>query len=134
MALLVLEAHDFILDGGAVARPRAVDGAGVHRRAVQVGKEDLVRLLRGIGQIAEGAVFQRRSVGQERKRRHRLVARLRLHLGKVDGAAVEARGRAGLEAADGKAEAAQTVREGVGGQQPLRPAVPRALADDDAAF
>ena len=122
MALLVREAHDFVLDGGAVARPRAVDGAGVHGRAVQVGKEDFVRFLRWCRSDSTGRGCSARGVVREEgKRRNRLVARLRLHLGKVDGAAVHARGRAGLEAADGKAQADERVRE-----RRWRPAAPAA--------
>ena len=133
MALLVAEADDLVLDGRAVARAGAVDGAGVHGRAVQVVENDPVGLGGGVGQIAQRAVLQRLRVGHERKRRHRLVAALGLHLGKVDGAAVQARGRAGLEPADGKAQVDQVLRQRVGGHQALGAAVPRAFADDDAA-
>ena len=111
MALLVGEAHDLILDGGAVARPGAVDGAGVHRRAVQVPPDDLVGFGRGVGEVTELFVFKL-PIGQEGERHDRLIARLRLHFAKVDGAAVEARGRPGFETAQRKAQVAEGIPQG----------------------
>ena len=45
MASAILEADDLVLDGWAVARPDALDLAGVHRRAMDVRRNDRVRLL-----------------------------------------------------------------------------------------
>ncbi len=133
MAVLVAEADDLVLDRRAVARAGAVDGAGVHRRAVEVVQYDPVRLGRGVGQVADRAVFEAGGIGHERKRHYRLVAVLGFHLGEVDRAAIDARGCAGLEPADGEAEVDQALRQRVGGEKALRAAVPRTLADDDAA-
>ena len=134
MAFLVGEAHHLVLDGGAVARAGALDLAGIHRRQMQVFANDLVRFGRCVGEIAQRAVFQRRRVRQEGKRHDRRIALLRSHLREIDRAHVHARGRAGFEAADGKAVVQQRLREPRCGDEPLRAALPRALADDDAAF
>ena len=133
MARFVREAHDFVLDGGAVARARGMHRALVHGRAVQVPADDFVRFLGGVGQIAQGLVL-RRLVREEGKRRNRLVARLRLHAGKIDGAAVHARGRARFEAADGKTQVDERIREPRGGHQPLWAAQPGMVADENAAL
>src|SRR5262249_59004656 len=47
----------------------------------------------------------------KRERRRRLVARLNLEIGVVDGAAVKPRAGAGLEPADAEAEFAQVITE-----------------------
>ena len=134
VALLVLEAHHLVLDGGAVARAGAVDGAGVHGRAVQVVQDDPVGLRGGVGQVAARLVRKARRIGEEGEGHDGLVAVLRLHFGKIDGASVDARGGAGLEAADGEAQIHQVLRQRVCRQQALGAAVPAALANDDAGL
>jgi len=52
MAILIGEAHDLVLDGRAVARPTTLDLAGVHRRPMQVGADEFVNRLIGIGNVA----------------------------------------------------------------------------------
>ena len=59
MALLLLKAHDLILDGRAVARTDALNIPAVERRAVQVVENDLVGLGVGIGNIAVDLVVHR---------------------------------------------------------------------------
>ena len=133
MAILIRKAHDLILDGGAVARARAVDGSGVHWGAVDVFADDAVGVLVGIGQVAFGAVLKR-AVGQEGEGRDGFVAGLRLHFIKINGGFLDAGRCAGLEAAQLDVQRAQRVCQMRRGKQPLRPAHPTALADDDAAI
>ena len=52
MAVLVRKAGDLILNGGAIARARRVDEAGIHGAALQVRADDRMRGLVGIGEIA----------------------------------------------------------------------------------
>ena len=132
VALLVCKAHDLVLDGGTVARAGALDRALVHGRAVDVLADDAVRLRVGVGQVALRAVGKR-TVRHERERGDDLVAGLRLHLVKVDGALLDARRRAGLEPTQRDAQPAQRARQLHGGEQTLRAALPAGLADDDAA-
>src|SRR5690606_3662310 len=83
--------------------PLAFDLPGIHGRAVDVGADQVVRRRRGPG---DAAVDLRRGdgVGQGRERYGRVVRRLRFQAVPVDGAAVEARRRAGLQAAKGEAQ------------------------------
>ncbi|MND88127.1 hypothetical protein D3C80_801420 [compost metagenome] len=110
MAGLVGEADHLVLDRGAVARatprqPAAIDGA-----LAQVLGDDAVGFLGRMGDAASD-LRHLDPVGQEAEG-HRLVVR-RLHLQPVpgDGAAVQARGRAGLQTPHHQARAIE-----VGGQ------------------
>ena len=49
VAAALLEADDLVFDRGAIARADALDGAGVHRRAVEIGGDDGVGRLRWCG-------------------------------------------------------------------------------------
>src|SRR5437763_15394047 len=66
MALLVGEANDFVLDRRAVARAGGLDLAGVHRRAVKIRADHLVRLRAGVGQVAEH-LRQLETIGENRE-------------------------------------------------------------------
>ena len=104
------EAHDLVLDRGAIARPPAGDLAGIHRRAMDVGADDPVGRLGGPGDAAlDLRVLD--PLGQHRERLRRLVAGLHLDRRPVDGGAVDPRRRPGLEPAERKAEALQRQRQ-----------------------
>ena len=142
MAVLVGKAAHLVLDAGAVARAGALDVAAHHGGEVQVFPDNAVRFLVGVGQVAHGAVAQRKGHarvriarhGQEGERHDGVVAGLGLHEVKVDGAHVHAGGRAGLEAAKRKAQRLQRARQPLGPKKPLRAAVFGIVPDDDAAF
>ena len=131
MAGLVRKAVDLRFDRRAVARADGFDHAVEKRAAVMIGADDLMRMLIGVGQIADGAVFRRR-LGAEGEGRRMLVARLKLHAGKVDAPADDARRRAGLEAAQPQAHLPQAVGQTDGGLHPVRAGGNGAVADDDA--
>ena len=133
MPLLVRKAHHLVFDGGTVAGSRALDHAAVQGGAVQVGADDLVRPLVGVGEVA-GGLLLRHAVGEEGKGVHVRVARLDLALGIVDGAPVHARGRSRLEAPDLKAKFDQIVCQFVGGGKAVRPARLLEFARNDGAF
>ena len=76
MAFLVGEAHHLVFDGRAVARPPALDLAGVHRRAMQVGADQIVDRFIRVGDVAVHLRL-RDAFGGEAERaagRHRRVA------------------------------------------------------------
>ena len=98
MTLAVCEAGDLVLDGGAIARPRAADLAGIHRGAVQIGADDGVGRRYGAGNAA-GNLRRGDFRRQKRKGRRRFVARLHLKCRPINRAAINSRRRAGLEAA-----------------------------------
>ena len=110
MPVALAEAHDLVFDRGAIARAAARDLAGIHRRAMHVGADDLVRRRRRAG---DAALDLRRfdPLGQHRERLGRIVARLHLERGPVDGLAVEPRRRAGLEPAQRKPKPLQRERK-----------------------
>ena len=114
---LVGEPDHLVLDGGAVARARARDLARVHRAPVQVVADDAVNALIGRGQPAEGLDFRQRARGRLEGEGHgRLVAALRHARRIVDRIAMDARGSAGLEAAERKTQARERRGESARGR------------------
>src|SRR5688500_9158004 len=115
MALLLREADDLVLDRRTVARTGGADLAGVHRRAVKIRANEVVRERAGVRQPAEDLrVFE--AIGQDRERTRALVARSNLELRVVDGRFVDTRRRAGLEPAEAQAERAKGIGERFGGE------------------
>ena len=102
----------------------------------EVVQNDAMGLRRGVGQIAQRAVFQ---VPPGRSGRRTARWDRRPYWGSIREKSMvrpsTPRGRAGLEPADGEAPAFRRAFavSAVGGHQPLRAARPRAFADDDAA-
>ena len=110
MAVALAEAHDFVLDGRAIARPPALDLARVHRRAVHVGPDDVMGRRHGAGDRALDLPVAD-TVRQHRERFRRLVPRLHLQHGPVDGGPVETRRRASLQAPEHDARAFERSRQ-----------------------
>uniref|UniRef100_A0A0N5A6W0 PE-PGRS family protein n=1 Tax=Parastrongyloides trichosuri TaxID=131310 RepID=A0A0N5A6W0_PARTI len=92
------EAHHLVFDGRAVARTAPGQPAAIDRAFAEVISDDAVRLFGRVGHAA-GDLRHGDAVGQEAEG-HGLVVR-RLHLQPLpgDGAAVQSRGRAGLQPA-----------------------------------
>ena len=99
MLVLVGEAMNLVLDRRAVTRPNAFNHAGVHRRAVEAATDDVVRLLVGFGDPARQLAWMLRGISEEGEDRQRIVRVLLFHHREIDGLAVEARWRAGFQAA-----------------------------------
>ncbi len=109
VAVLVGEAMDLVLDGRAIARPHAFDDAGIHRRAIEVGGDDLVGALVGVGDPAADLRRMLLSAAEKGHHRQRRVAGLLGHLREVHRTAIDARRRAGLQPADAQRQLAQTL-------------------------
>ena len=131
MPLLVAETHDLVLDGGAIARSYAADAAVVKGAAVNVGEDDLVSAGVGVSEPA-GLFLKCRDLGHERKP-VRVLAELDLHLVKVDGITVNARGSARLEPPHGQTQPKQTCGEQVCGRLTGRTRTLGILPYDDLA-
>ena len=114
VAGLVCEADDLVFDAGAVARPEPFDEAGIHGRAVETRADDVVGRFGGAGEVA-AHLREDRLVVVVGEAAELLVAGLRLQRGPVDGASIEARCGAGLEAAHIELQRAELVGEAVGG-------------------
>ena len=98
VAFFVGEADDLVLDGRAIARTDALDRAVEQRRAVEVGEDDILCLLSGVGEVARALVGDE-AVCHEGEGIEFFVSVLDGHLFKVDRLAVDTRRRARLEAA-----------------------------------
>ena len=61
---LVRKADDLILDGGTVPRPHPLDDAGEEGGAVQIGPDDLVGFLVGVGDVTAHPVGPRPLAGK----------------------------------------------------------------------
>ena len=114
MFVAVGEADDLVLDGRAVAGAGAFDLAAVHGSAMEVGADEVVDAGVGVGDVA-GQLGLVDPVGQEGEGDGVGVAGLGFEAGEVDGAAIEARGGAGLEAEEFEAERAKAAGEAAGG-------------------
>ena len=132
VALLIREADHLGLDGGAVPGPYPLDGAIVQGGAVQIGPNDVVGALVGVGQPADRPVL-RRALCLEGEGQPLLIPRLPLHAGEVHTAGIDSGGRARLEAADGQAQPRQARCQGDGGSQAVRTGVPDHLPHDGAS-
>jgi len=106
---LVREAHDFIFDRRTITRPDTFDGARVHRRLGQGTTNDIVRLLRGVRDVATHLLGMVASLAEERKHRDRHIARLLAHQIVIQRVAVETRRRAGFQARDTKRHFTQAI-------------------------
>jgi len=133
VAVAVGEADHLVLDRGAVARTDALDLPGVQRRAVQRAADDLVGARGGVGDPARHLARVVLDPAQERHHRQRVVARLHLHHRVVQGAAVDARRRAGLQSFDHERPLAQARGQGHRRRIAHAPGGVGGLADVDLA-
>ena len=117
VTLLVGEANDLVFDARAVPRPPRLDLAGEHRRAMEIGPDEVVDLGRGSRDPADHLLTVDR-VGQERERLRLGITRLLVELRKVDARRRQPTGRARLEAVDHDAEPME------GRRDPRRGALP----------
>ena len=114
---LIRKLYDFVFDRGAVTRADGLNLSAVHGRAVNVLADNAVRLRRGVRDVAGHLrIVMGYAPGAEAERSGIGVARLLRETRPVDGASVEARRSAGLEAASAQAELFQSLAEqdGVG--------------------
>ena len=128
MTRLVRELDDLVLDGRAIARADACDLAAVERGTRDSLAQDPPRFLGGIADVA----LDLRPIdlpGEEREWRRLGIAGLRLELAPVDGAAIEARRRSGLETGPVEAERAQLIAQQLRGRFPIPAAGVLHLAD-----
>ena len=107
------EAHDLVLDRGAVARAAGVDLAGVHWRAFEVFANQIVDRLVGVGDVA-GELLNVDAVVEIRKRLRVFVARLEFGFAVVDCPTVESRRRAGFETCELDAETGKRAADSLG--------------------
>ena len=99
MPVLIRKFHHFIFNGRAVSWPRSLDHTGEERRAVQIGPDDLVGLLIGIGKPAGNLVdLHILRICGEGKGHYPLIAKLLLHPGEIHGIPVDPGRRPGFEA------------------------------------
>ena len=98
VGILVREAVDLVLDGGAIARPHAFDDAGEERRPIQRLADDLVRARVGVRDPARQLPRVLVCTPDEGEHGHRIqITRLDTQPAVIDGLAVDTRRCAGLE-------------------------------------
>ena len=113
VAVLVGEAHHFVLNGRAVPGANPLNGAGEEGGTVQIGPDDVVGVLVGVGDPAADLVLPG-LFGLEGEGDGFGVPHLDLQLGKVDGPGIDPGRGAGLEPAQGQSGFQQTVGQGIG--------------------
>src|SRR5262249_35639271 len=99
MALAIGKAHDFVLNRRAVTRANALNLPVIDGSLMLVGEDQLVRRWRRVRDAA-GDLRRIDPGGEERNRLRRIVAGLELQALPIDGPAIEARRRPGLQAPD----------------------------------
>jgi hypothetical protein len=110
MTLFIGEAHDLVLDRRTVTRAGGVDLARVHRRAMKVGADEVVRDGAGVGQMTEH-LREQELIGEDGKRPRRGVAIRFFHLREIYGASVDTGRRSCFEPAEFQAEVAERIRQ-----------------------
>src|SRR5258708_993369 len=110
MPLLVAKAHHLVLDRWTIARPAALNDPGVHRRTVNPAANNFVRQRVGVSEMAPD-LFLLDPSSAEGKGWRRIISGLKLQLGIVDTAAVQARAGAGLKPPDTETELRQMVAQ-----------------------
>src|SRR5690606_5012242 len=98
VAVLVGEAMDLVFDRWAIARADTLDDAGIHRRAIQVGGDDLVGARIGVGDPAADLPRMLLAIAEEGHHRQRVIPRLLDHLREIHRTTVATWWGAGLEA------------------------------------
>ena len=129
VALLIGKADHLVLNGGTIAGSHPLDHPGVEGGAVQIGPDDRMGLLVGIGEPAHRPVF-RRLLGLKGEGDGSPVSLLALYPGEIHTPGVDPGGRARLEAAQAQPQLLQASGEGEGGGQPVRAGVPGQLPHD----
>src|SRR5208282_5792450 len=109
------KADDLVLDRRAVAGTDAFNDAGEQGRTVEAAADDVVGALVGVRDPAGQLPRVHGAVTHKREYRRRIVAGLDGELRKIDGSAVKARRRAGLEPPDRQLEFAQSGAKRGGG-------------------
>src|SRR5687768_2347817 len=89
VAGLVGELHHLIFNGGAIARTRRRDLTGVHGSSMEVGANQFVRNLAGVGNPAWNLGLAD-LVGENRERARMIIAGRDLEAGEIDGVAKHA--------------------------------------------
>src|SRR6185437_8697043 len=104
------EPYHLVLDRGAVARADALDLPRIDRRAVKIGADDGMGGIGRAGDVTD-RLRRRDCLGQEGKRRWRVIAALNIESAAIDCPPVEAWRRAGLQPAEAKAEPGEAFGE-----------------------
>src|ERR1044071_7035809 len=110
MSLLLCEADDLVFDRRAVAGTCRVDLSRVHRRAMKVCADQLVRECARVCEPAENLRLLE-AIGENRERTRTRVAGCVFESRVINGGLVDGRRRAGLQAAETQAERAQRIGE-----------------------
>ena len=104
----------FILDTGTITRTYAFNDTGIHRRSVQPTAYDVVRALIGMSNPTGQLRRVLGGVAQERKHRHRVIARLYGHNGIIYGSTVNSWRGTGFQTAGRQTNFTQTRSQGNG--------------------
>ena len=132
MAGAVGEAHDLVLDRGAIAGAAPGDGAVVDGGFLHVGGDDGVG---GLGRVGDAAsdLGNGDAVRQKGERHRLVVGGLHVEARPVDGRAAQARGRSRLETAQWQAGGAQAIGQAERGGLAVTAGGNARLADVDHA-
>src|SRR5512142_2131508 len=101
--LLLGEPDDLVFDRRTVARARRFDLTRIHRRAMQIGADQVVRFGARVRQMAK-YLREREPIGDDREWTRRFIAGRLLDPREVDGCLCDARRRSGLQTAEAEAE------------------------------
>ena len=132
MAVLVGEPHHLVLNGGAVPGAHPLDGTGKEGGTVQIGPDDVVGLLVGVGDPAADLILSR-GLGLKGEGDDLVIPHLDLQPGKVDGPGVDSGRGSRLEPAKGQPRLQQAPGQGIRPEHPVGAAAADHLAHDGGA-
>src|SRR5580704_7756146 len=112
---LVGKLDDLVFDRWAITRTDGLNLPRVHRRTGDILANDAQRLRRGVRDVARNLAL-RELAGAKTERSGIGITGLRFETAPVDGAAIEARRRSGLEPASAQTETLQSLTKQNGGR------------------
>ena len=91
MRVSVSKAHDFVFDRRTVAWADTFDHSGIHRTAIEVTADHVMRFFVGMGDVARHLLWMLGRIAHKREHRHRVIAMLLCKDAKVDGTRINTR-------------------------------------------
>src|SRR5579871_591821 len=113
MTVLVGEAHDLVLDRGAITGTATMNLTRIHGRAIEVGANEIVNRLIGVRYVALH-LWLCDALGGEAERSGIVVSGLAFGLAEINRAAIEPAWCAGLETGQLKAAAGEAIAKRFG--------------------
>ena len=107
MLVTIGKAHDLVFDRRTVAGTDPFNHAGIHRAAIEVITDHVMRFLVGMRDVARHLTRMLRSISHKREDRHRIIAVLLCQNAEINRPRIDTRRGTGFQAADAQRQFTQ---------------------------